>query len=121
MRFLLDENADFRLVDYLASQGHDVSSILRDHQPGLPDRKVLKIANHERRVLITNDKDFGELIVRRRLPHAGVILFRLQTVDLRSKERWLQKALDDYADQLQEFLVVSERGIRIRRSIRSRS
>jgi predicted nuclease of predicted toxin-antitoxin system len=38
---------------------------------------VLAIATAEQRVLLTNDKDFGELIFRRRLPHAGVILFRL--------------------------------------------
>lgn len=73
MRFLLDESADFPLARYLQEFGHDVTSIAFDHEPGLPDQAVLLIAYNERRILIANDRDFGELIFHQHLPHADVI------------------------------------------------
>ena len=84
MRFLLDESADSRLEAYVAEREHVVLRLVRDFQGGLPDIEVLRIARQENCILITNDRDFGELIFRRRLPHAGVIFFRLQSVDLGS-------------------------------------
>ena len=76
MWFLLDESADFPLAAYLTALGHDVTAIAHDYPHALPDTDVLAIATRERRILITNDRDFGELIVRRHYPHHGVILFR---------------------------------------------
>jgi predicted nuclease of predicted toxin-antitoxin system len=70
----------------------------------------------ERRVLITNDKDFGELVYRRSLPHAGVVLFRLGNESLDIKERWLAYLLDELTDQLTHFVVVTPIGIRVRTS-----
>jgi len=63
--------------------GHDVISI-QEIFPSLDDPPILDIAGNENRILITNDKDFGELIYRSRLPHAGVLLFRLQETSGRS-------------------------------------
>ena len=77
MNFLLDESAEFRLAALLQQHGHYVKAIAHDYPSGLPDRQVLAIAKNEQRILITNDRDFGELIFRQRMPHAGVILFRL--------------------------------------------
>ena len=68
MRFLLDQNVDRRFAAFLASLGHDVKVIAADYPPGLPDREVLAIGRRERRVLLTNDRDFGELVVREHLP-----------------------------------------------------
>jgi predicted nuclease of predicted toxin-antitoxin system len=104
MRFLLDESVDYPLASFVRSLGHDTTAIAHDYPFALKDTEVLGIATAEQRVLITNDKDFGELIFRRRLPHAGVILFRLKHV------------LDHYADQLDQFIVISDHGIRIRHS-----
>ena len=81
----------------------------------MTDLEVLQAAMDEQRVLITNDRDFGELIFRRRLPHAGVILFRLQSVAFAAKRAALATVLRDFPDQLDAFLVVTEGGIRIRR------
>lgn len=114
MRFLLDESADLPLAAYLADQGHDVTSIVRDHPRGIKDRDVLEIARGEQRVLITNDRDFGELVFRQHVPHAGVILFRLGDEELAVKAAWLQYVLASFSDRLSDFIVVSERGVRIR-------
>ena len=76
MRFLLDENAEARIAAFLLGQGHDATRIGRDYPAGIPDREVLALAYDESRILVTSDKDFGELVVRERLHHAGVILLR---------------------------------------------
>lgn len=73
MRFLLDESADFPLADVLSQLGHDVKAIARDYPNALKDEVVLAIANEDERIHITNDHDFGELIFRRQLSHAGVM------------------------------------------------
>lgn len=116
MRFLLDESADFRLAAFLTGRGHDVTTVVRDHPRALKDREVLAIARRGRRVLITNDTDFGELIYRQRVAHAGVILFRLKSEDLSSKCAWLDRVLEQFPEQLDQFLVISDSGVRIRRS-----
>lgn len=96
MRFLLDESAGARLAAYLTREGHEVTTIARDYAQGLTDRAVLAIAHAERRILITNDRDFGELVFRERQPHSGVILFRLTSVDLGSKIARLADLLARY-------------------------
>ncbi len=113
MRFLFDEGLPFRLAAFLEAHGHHVTIVGHDHPHALDDQDVLAIAARERRILLTNDKDFGALVFRDRLPHAGVILFRLGYVPLEERIALLQRALSDYADQLDQFLVVTRRGIRV--------
>jgi predicted nuclease of predicted toxin-antitoxin system len=115
MRFLLDESADYPLAPFLRSLGHDTTSIVHDYPRSLKDTEVLGIAKAEDRILITNDKDFGELIFRRQFPHAGIILFRLTDEDLTVKKEWLVYLLNQHQHQLKQFIVISDRGVRIRR------
>jgi predicted nuclease of predicted toxin-antitoxin system len=116
MKFLLDESADFPLADALKRLGHDVTAIARDYSHELEDLDVLTIAYEEGRILITNDRDFGELIFRQRLPHSGVILFRLGEESIETKTAWLERVLTQYANQLTNFLVITDRGVRVRRT-----
>ena len=116
MRFLLDESADARLLPYLRGQGHDVTRLVTDYPAGLADPRVLAIAVAEQRILITDDRDFGELVFRRRQPHAGVIYFRLgEYAELSTKVERLDHVLTHYADQLDQFLVVTDHRVRVRR------
>jgi predicted nuclease of predicted toxin-antitoxin system len=114
MRFPLDESADARLAAHLVREGHDVTVIARDYPNALDDEVVLAIAYDEGRILITNDRDFGDLVFRQQRPHAGVILFRLTTTDLPSKIARLAEVLADYRDRLDHFLVVTDQRIRVR-------
>jgi hypothetical protein len=77
MKFLLNESADARLAPCLTSLGYDVTLVARDYQAGIPDHEVLRLAHREGRILITDDRDFGDLVFRQRQAHAGVIYFRL--------------------------------------------
>jgi len=85
MGFLLDENVDIRLKAHLLSLGHDVTAIAEDYPRCLEDLDVLALAHREQRIVITNDRDFGELAVQTRKEHAGVINFRLRSTRLSLK------------------------------------
>ena len=114
MRFLLDESADVRLLAYLVSLGHDVTAIARDHPASLADRKVLAIAQREGRVLITRDRDVGELIVSQQLPHNGVIFFRLRIVSVANQIGRMAFVLSRHQDELLRggVLVVTDSRVR---------
>jgi predicted nuclease of predicted toxin-antitoxin system len=115
MKFLLDENVDLRLTPFLERQGHDVKSIVRDFPQSLTDTEVLAIAHSELRNLLTNDRDFGELIVRQHLSHRGVIYLRLGAyVPLPLLTERMTVVLTRYREQLDRFLVVTNRRVRVR-------
>jgi predicted nuclease of predicted toxin-antitoxin system len=116
VRFLLDESADARLGVHLRDLGHDVSAIAVDHPASLKDEEVLAIAHRERRTLITDDRDFGELVIRDHYSHSGVIYLRLGAfAKLALKIERLDYTLNRHASDLDQFLVVTRERVRIRR------
>jgi predicted nuclease of predicted toxin-antitoxin system len=120
MKFLLDENIDARLIPFLSNLGHNVASVGQDYFYDMFDEDVLAMAYQEHRIFLTNDRDFGELIFHRHLPHSGVILFRLAPEDANihlRKER-LQHVLRNYSDQLHHFLVVTPKRVRVRKTMK---
>ena len=116
MRFLIDESSDGRVAAYLRGLGHDATAVAGDHQPGLPDPEVLALAWRERRILITDDSDFGELVFRHNRPHSGVIYFRLDTTTLAVRHDRLTYVLEHYAHRLDQFIVVTRERMRLRLS-----
>lgn len=75
MRLVADEGCDFRVVRALRAANHDVLSILESFR-GAEDPAVIEIAVREERVLLTEDKDFGQLVYANGAPSSGVILIR---------------------------------------------
>jgi predicted nuclease of predicted toxin-antitoxin system len=73
MKLLADENISTKVVGCLRNKGIDIIS-LKELATGLSDESVLEIANKQKRILITFDDDFGELIYRRKLGAQGIIL-----------------------------------------------
>lgn len=115
MRFLLDQSSDARLVAYLTSLGHDATRVGRDHPGGIPDTQVLSVAVAENRILITDDKDFGELVFKEGFTHRGVIFFRLgDYAPLLTKISRLEYVLTHYAQLLDHFLTVTPQRVRAR-------
>jgi predicted nuclease of predicted toxin-antitoxin system len=115
MRFLLDQSAEARIGTALNDQGHDATRVGRDRPPGLPDEEVLAIAVRESRVLITNDRDSGELIFRQHQPHCGVIYLRFPldtTAD--QKIASILALLVTHAGDLDKYVTVTPRGVRVR-------
>lgn len=115
MRFIVDECTGPAVAKWLREQKHDVLSIYKDSR-GLDDKSILQKAADDERILITNDKDFGELIFRDRKIHKGVILLRLDDERAANKIHVLTILLERYADKLENnFVVVTETTIRITR------
>ena len=77
MKFLTDENVGQSVINYLKQKDYDVL-IAKEKFISRKDRFLLEQAYQEERFIITNDKDFGELIYRERLPCYGIMLFRFK-------------------------------------------
>jgi len=115
MRLLANENFPLDAVEALRANGHDVAWIREDGR-GSRDEQVLARAQQERRVLVTFDKDFGELAFRSRLPaSSGVILFRISTPSSKDVARIAVQALASREDWGGHFSVIEDRRIRMTR------
>ena len=75
MTLVADENVGRGIVERLRWDGHSVAWVA-ELSPGISDEEVLRLAADGPAVLVTEDKDFGELVYRRGLAHAGVVLVR---------------------------------------------
>ena len=118
MRFLADENIPGRLVAALRALGQDVRWIRAD-APGADDQAVLALATVEFRVLVTFDKDFGELAGRSTLPkETGVILLRVALDPTPEAARQLAGIIVGRSDWPGHFTVVEPGRVRLRPLIR---
>jgi predicted nuclease of predicted toxin-antitoxin system len=117
MRFLVDECTGPAVARWLPAQGHEVFSVF-DEARGLDDDRILSQAFAENRILITNDKDFGEKIYREQRSHQGIVLMRLEDERPAAKVAVLHRLLRDYSDRLiGSFLVVTETQVRFGRRL----
>jgi predicted nuclease of predicted toxin-antitoxin system len=115
MKFLIDESVEKLIVDWLRNQKYDVIYIA-EGSSGITDKEVIKIANIESRILITNDKDFGELIFRQGRITQGILLIRAVNEESSNKLRLVKEVLEKAKNNLEgNFTVVNEMGIRIRK------
>jgi predicted nuclease of predicted toxin-antitoxin system len=78
MLFLADESCDFAIVRALREAGHDVVAVA-EISPGAEDQHVIETAFKENRVLLTEDKDFGQLVFAHKKRSAGILLVRYPT------------------------------------------
>jgi predicted nuclease of predicted toxin-antitoxin system len=114
LKFLVDVGVGKKVEGWLFNQGYDVKSV-RDINPRLPDKEILRIAVSERRMVITMDKDFGELVYNSGLPHGGVLLLRLEDARSDEKVRVLERILEKHSDKLlNKFCVFKDGRLRTR-------
>ena len=114
MRFALNENMPGAVVRALRAAGHDVLSV-KEAMRGEEDQPVLAPAQTEGRVVVTQDKDFGELAFRYGLPaECGVILFRLSGSDADADTQRMLDVLASRDDWPGHFTVASDDRVRIR-------
>ena len=112
MKFLVDECTGPAVARWLEQQGHDVFSVYHQAR-GIDDDKVMEIAQIEGRILITNDRGFGEKVFRERRPHHGVVFLRLANERSTNKIRMLDQLISLHADAIaNHFVVVTDTRIR---------
>lgn len=113
MKFLVDECVGPTVAKWLKQNNYDVISSY-DNLLGLDDNSVLKKALIETRIIITCDKDFGEMIFKNKMQHCGVILLRLNDERPSNKINILDSILKNYShDLFGNFVVATETTIRI--------
>lgn len=110
LKFVLDVGVGHKVHKFLLSQGYDVISIL-DLDPSMPDSDILHIAERDQRMVVTMDKDFGELVFRSRQKHYGVLLLRLEDASGEEKTIVIDQVLSQHSDDLESKFCVYQNGI----------
>lgn len=114
MRLLVDESTGPAAAIALQAAGHDVLSVWHELR-GADDGLILRIAVREERVLITNDKDFGDRVFRDREQHRGVVLLRLSSDRAADRVRRALEVVTSIGEGLTDrFTVATDDTIRIR-------
>ncbi|OGL45338.1 MAG: hypothetical protein A2149_00725 [Candidatus Schekmanbacteria bacterium RBG_16_38_11] len=114
LRFLVDVGVSKKVEKWLQNHGYDIKSV-RDIDPRMLDKEILKIAVSEKRMLITMDKGFGELVYNSRLSHGGVLLLRLEDAKSDDKVEIVKNILEKHSDALvNKFCVFKDGKLRIK-------
>lgn len=114
MNVLVDVSAGQTVADLIRSLGHD-TAFVRDRDPSMPDVDILAWAVAEDRLVVTMDKDFGELVYRSGQPHAGVLLLRLEAARLAERIRVVTDIFTNHGADLPGHFSVYQGGrLRIR-------
>jgi predicted nuclease of predicted toxin-antitoxin system len=114
MTLLADESLDFGIISELRQKGIVVVSVLEDFS-GSKDTEVLKIARDNQYLLITEDKDFGELTFRLKLVHCGIMLIRLNDMPRNERIQLTTEIIEKYYDKMKyNFSVLTTNGLRIK-------
>ena len=115
MRFLVDAG-EGRSVEQLLARQFEVESVL-DLDPHRPDYKILALAHQQEMVIVTMDKDFGELIFNGKYPHHGVLLLRLEEANATERQHVVEQIVKHHLDQIpNNFCVYQNRRLRVKQA-----
>lgn len=115
MDFLADENIHADIVGWLRDRGNDVLYAAEALQSRRDD-DLLAIARQDQRVLITDDKDFGELVFHQRLATSGIVLIRLHSPSVKDRLKRLSRVWPSIESRASgRFIVIGDRKVRIRK------
>ena len=115
MNLVVDESVDRLVVDALRQDGHNVLYV-SEIAPSINDEMVLDLANQNGALLVTEDKDFGELVFRNGQIHTGIVLIRLGGLSTQAKVSSISTTFANQGPKLlNAFSVISPGKVRIRR------
>jgi predicted nuclease of predicted toxin-antitoxin system len=113
---VVDECVEYEIVGLLRQNNIPVLSIMESYQ-GFKDIDILQMATARFAFLLTEDKDFGELVFRLKLPHTGILLVRFPNnydPDLKA-EKVVKIILEKFEEIENCFSVLDEHRLRVRR------
>ncbi|HEY5614690.1 MAG TPA: DUF5615 family PIN-like protein [Bacteroidota bacterium] len=115
MTFVVDESVDKQIVDDLRTANHTILFVA-ENSPGSTDDEVLTLSRKRNAVLLTADKDFGELVFRQQRTNAGVVLIRLAGISAERKAKLVTNAIFQHEHEIVgSFAVISAHTVRIRK------
>lgn len=110
MNFVADESVDYPVIERLRKEGHQVWYVA-EMEPGVSDDGVLDLANRESALLLTADKDFGELVFRQRRFSGGIVLVRLAGLSSERKADSVAVAVTQRESELPTAITVISPGL----------
>jgi predicted nuclease of predicted toxin-antitoxin system len=118
VRFLADESCDFSVVRALRAAGHDVRAVT-ESASGADDATVMDLALREERILLTEDKDFGQLVYAYSRQSSGIIFIRYPAGNRKSLPTSVVNLVSDTRTEFAgSFVVISPGRVRIGRHVR---
>ena len=116
MNLLADESVDRQIVERLRQDGYNVSYI-PELKSGITDTEVLELANHSSALLLTADKDFGDLIFQHRSSSLKGVLLRLGGLSAQLKAETVASAFRQHSHDFENrFSVISSGRVRIQKT-----
>jgi predicted nuclease of predicted toxin-antitoxin system len=117
MRFLADESVDIPVFLFLKERGFDIEHVAHISN-GLDDDRVLRLAFSGKKILLTVDKDFGDLAFKFKRPSHGIILYRLEGMTNQEKALIVDGVLRNFSSKLEgAFTVISSKQVRVKKFI----
>ena len=115
LSFLVDVGVGKGIEKYLRENGYDTKAV-RDIDPRMEDEEIIHTAVSENRIVITMDKDFGELVYHSSMKHSGVLLLRLEDAVGFEKLQVVEHIMKNYSDRIKNcFCVFQKNKFRIRK------
>lgn len=117
MRFLADMGISTRSVTWLRNQGYDIIHLSEQGLQCMPDEDIFKKAADEKRVILTMDLDFGQIVAASKTTLPSIVVFRLSDERSENVSKRLKELLNKCSDDMMEgsIISVSDNNIRIRR------
>ena len=117
MNILADENLDEQMVERLRQDGHSVLYIA-ELSPSISDNAILRMAKEHDAVILTHDRDFGELVFRQSRATVGVLLMRIHRLSRDARIELVSATLQEHGSELKNsFAVLSPGNLRIRHTL----
>jgi predicted nuclease of predicted toxin-antitoxin system len=117
LKFLIDVGVGKGIEGYFREEGYDTKAV-RDIDSRMEDEKIIQTAVTENRMVVTMDKDFGELVYQGSMKHCGVLLLRLENANGIEKLRVVKHIMKNYSSQIKDcFCVYQNDRFRIRKAV----
>jgi predicted nuclease of predicted toxin-antitoxin system len=117
LKFLIDVGVGGGIEKYLRAEGYDTKAV-REIDPQLEDQEIIRMAVAENRMVVTMDKDFGELVYHCSMKHRGVLLLKLEEATGQEKLEVFQQIMEKYSFQIVNcFCVFQNDKLRIRKQL----
>jgi len=114
LTFLIDESVDFRIVKIISNLEFKII-VIDQSKRGQPDEQVIQNANNQNAIIVTEDKDFGDLTYRMKIKNNGIVLLRISGLSFLKKILIVKESFSNHANEFKNsFTVITKSGIRIR-------
>ena len=120
LKFLVDVGVGRKVEEYLLEKSYNIKAVrLLDQR--MPDEEIIRLAALEKRIVITMDKDFGELVYHSGMDHCGILLLRLEDARSSEKQKVVDEILTKHADKIKNtFCVYQNKKFRFKKLSRAK-